>query len=122
MNWSNEWSAPRETRVITLMKEVPRQVPAIVVGDLAVHCGHEVNWFVTHLPTMTKFDKALPSGSRDEKDLIAWCDKVQKEYLANWEYLAGLTKDNYSNIIHDDVVLVIRDWCKSVPIGDSTWR
>ena len=127
MNWSNEWAAipSRQTRVLTLIKEVPTQVPAIVVGDLAVHCGQQVNWYITHLPTMKKFDMALPSGSRDEKDLIAWCDAVQLIETEIWDMLHRYNHETI-NDASDAVIEEIdrlKDKCLAVRIGnDGGWR
>lgn len=119
MNWSSTWGLVFEHRKLDFVKEIQFGVDCIIVGDLAVHCVKELDYYITHVPTMAKFDKALPSGSRNEKDLIAWCQKVQEGCPDDWAYLRGMTNANYDD--QSAQTFAVKDhlmkYCRQVRIG-----
>lgn len=98
---------------------------AIIVGDLAIHKG--TGWRITHIPTMSKFDRAVPPGLHTKRALINWCIKVQGYFLEDWSRLRNLTPDNYRTTDDNDEITDeemndvkerIKDWCLSVKVEE----
>lgn len=80
---------------------VNKTVDAIQVGDLAVHkalnAEEDYCWQVTHVPTLTMFDRAIPEGDWTQDQLIKWCWKVQ----LNQPLFGPLS--NYNNQTYRDI-------------------
>lgn len=94
------------------------EVKAIQVGDLAVHDaieGHEDSWQVTHVPTVTEFDNAVPEAQCTQEQLLMWCWKVQQEKKDAWSILAKYDNNNYK-VIPPNVLNEIKQWCLSVSL------
>ena len=143
MGWSNKWpSSAEELEQVTkdiekyplvsaakLVKlEIPvkgawenNSVNAVQVGDLAVHApigwDDDYNWRITHVPTLTMFDKAVPVGwyAHTDEQLIQWCWKVQQ---SNWSYWAQLHEFNNTNYKEIDPKLLnsVREYCLSIEV------
>lgn len=99
------------------------KLEAIQVGDLLVHSlnlPEGIDWRITHLPTMTKFDKALPDpipGKRwGKQKLIDWCEKVQDDRRELWEAVAKYTPESYKEFWGSDEQQELADWCRSVEV------
>lgn len=74
-----------------------RTINAIQVGDLAVCFDNEDEeiGLVTHVPTLTRFDNAVPDGEWTQEQLIRWCWKVQADRPLWWEELKLFNNKNY---------------------------
>ena len=94
------------------------EIEAYQIGDLAIHKAANMNWRITHIPTKTRFDAALPEleeGRRYTKQkLIQWAVKVQTELLGDWERLRTLTPDDYQRLT--DSRQRIKDMCQSIEV------
>lgn len=129
MNWSNEWQNSPEwiekinqeaEQFIASYKEVtlsipqddnwPLQIKAQQIGDLAVHepiPDVEGIWRrITHVPTLTMFDMALPDNC-DGMNLLWWIAEVQKGELDAWNVLRELTPETYQD--RSDRVMKAKD-------------
>jgi hypothetical protein len=93
----------------------------IVVGNLGVVINKEIDGRIYHLPTMTKFDTALPErepGTRfSRKMLVAWCRKVQDEGpQESWQAINALTHETHRT----DAKIAraaLQEYCRSVPMN-----
>ncbi len=89
---------------IPIKNQWPRKVRAIQVGSLAVHeqllnSGMApYKWQVTHVPTLSMFDRAIPDGDWTQEILVKWCWKVQQSYSEGWELLNSFDNSNYKDI------------------------
>ena len=129
MNWSNQWESEWLSNPwLEVELEIGNlKVPAWQVGDLVVHRfidnegKSEDYWQVTHVPTLTRFDKAVPNNAAyqlqrySKEALLSWCHKVQLEHKDLWAQLRAFTPDNYKSI-DDDLLMKIREWCLSVKV------
>lgn len=83
--------------------EIPREgswptcIKAQQIGDLALHepiMDTDNEWrTITHVPTLTRFDFALPHNHKAAKSLW-WMAEVQKKHLVEWAVLRELTPEN----------------------------
>lgn len=99
------------------------ELEAWQVGDLAVHeifPQHKIDR-VTHVPTLTRFSSAIPSGNWPNVELIDWCERVQQAHEEDWAVLRALTPLTYdaSCIKTYEAKLRIREWCLSVEVGEQ---
>lgn len=94
-------------------------VKAIQVGDLAVHealgWNEEYNWQVTHVPTLTMFDRAIPDGNWSREQLIMWCWKVQENLHMQWDNFRQFDNTNYNDIKEEDKIQLVKH-CLSIGI------
>jgi hypothetical protein len=132
MNWSSSWGETKKDEVTLIELSFPQyddednlidpiKVQAFKIGDLAVHVSSTVlHWRITHIPTLTKFDKALPEqlpGQRFScKMLIAWCCKVQEQELSAWNVLREATNDTYQEDCFKDAKETIFNICGLVEV------
>lgn len=73
-----------------------KTVQAIQIGDLAVYFGDEEDvGLVIHVPTLTRFDRAIPDGEWTQDQLISWCWKVQQGLYNDWQFLRSLNNKTY---------------------------
>ncbi len=150
MNWSNEWDVINPATGAVQIGYGDDQVAitlksgdfiGTLVGDLVVYSGWG-KWRVAHYPTMTRFDKAVPSklkcvnghdrcfSSPDpdcqycekvvptREQLLDWCDRVQCKHGELWAILRELTPDNFD--ANDSRTIKtkdqLREWCLSVEV------
>lgn len=94
----------------------PITLEAIVVGDLAVHKQHEDSR-VTHVPTLTKFQKAVPDSWDiiTDEQLLNWCRKVQEDELNLWAIIRRYDNSNYHEI-PEDVLDKLKGYCRGIAI------
>lgn len=118
---------PLDAKEITI--EIPikgawgsNSVQAIQIGDLAVHkpigWDDDYNWRVTHVPTLTMFDKAIPISAWVEytdEQLIQWCWKVQQNDEHKWARLAEYNNSNYSEI-DQEILNSVKEYCLSIKV------
>lgn len=90
------------------------------VGDLVI--WDEGDFFcISHVPTLSKFMKAVPT--EDDKEytndqLVSWCVKVQQAYQEDWAKMRALTPANYATKDVEATLAAqrLKDWCLSVEI------
>lgn len=90
------------------------------IGDLVIWDDGEF-FCISHVPTLSKFMKAVPTEDDAEytnEQLVRWCTKVQQAYKEDWAKLRTLTHDNYlaKDVEGTLAASHIRDWCLSVEI------
>lgn len=98
----------------------PYERDAYVIKDLAVHkdlTEQQETWMITHVPTLTSFMKAVPTGNWQPEDLISWCYRVQENVPILWDKLGELRNDNYADSpdyqwAKDD----LQKYCLTVPV------
>lgn len=120
-DYYNNAAVPNQTLILERKDGTPISVAATIVGDLAIHDAIEGWGFrVTHVPTLTEFDKAVPKYNIPnihdaKKALIEWCKKVQSAHSEDWAELRALTPDFEDDKLYESR-LGIRDWCLSVEV------
>lgn len=124
MNWSNKWGEPQDGATIkfVLNHEDCRIASAIKIGDLALEYDDD-GWEMYHVPTLTKFSKAVPGNfmkepnndSYEKDQLLNWMKKVQENYPTSWQMLRLLTPQNY-NDKGQQAKDIILNWCLSVKV------
>lgn len=93
-------------------------IKAIQVGDLAIGFSDiEEIGLVTHVPTLTRFDNAIPDGEWTQEQLIKWCWKVQQEfdYQMHWETMREFDNSNYKEI-SKEFLNSLQRMCLSIPV------
>ena len=93
-----------------------KTITAIQVGDLAVP-GPDFDWAVVHVPTLTRFDNAVPDGEWTEEQLINWCRKVQRERRDLWVELSKYNNSDYKEI-NEGLLTLIKEHCLATPMED----
>jgi len=107
---------------IPIKDQWPRKVRAIQVGYLAVHeqlpnSGMALyKWQVTHVPTLTMFDRAIPDGDWTQEQLVKWCWKVQQE-TDLFQAICMFDNSNYKTI-PKGFIEALQDHCLSILPGD----
>lgn len=94
-----------------------KTVQAIQVGDLAVHepIGLDnYKWQVTHVPTLTMFDKAVPEGDWTQEQLLKWCWKVQ-ENTDLWQAICSYDNSNYKTV-PESLLEGLKQHCLSIAV------
>ena len=95
--------------VIPVNAWVNKTINCLKIGDLAVP-GPDFEWSVVHVPTLTRFDKAVPDGEWFEEQLLKWCWQVQQSHGDLWEDLAKYNNSNYKEI-SIKLLDLIKDHC-----------
>lgn len=140
MNWSNNWDDQKQTLISTtqylnngeireikhvqliihLEDDTVHWIDAQQIGDLAIHkpiADMRGMWRrITHVPTLTMFDNALPCDPVDDNQLLHWIAEVQKGCLEEWKVLRELTPENYRGMLKaKDKIL---NYCQSMRMGE----
>lgn len=121
MNWSSKWDDTPAIPTTEVELTIPinggwdtKKIKATQVLDLAVSENDE--WLVIHVPTLTRFDKAIPEGEWTNAELIVWCWKVQQ----NTDLFAAIScytnKDATRNIIPKHLLDALLEHCLSCAI------
>lgn len=94
-----------------------RTINAIQIGDLAVCFDNEDEeiGLVTHVPTLTRFDNAIPDGEWTQEQLIRWCWKVQQKFKEAFNYLNALNNSTYKTA-DESALNIIKTNCLSVGV------
>lgn len=103
-----------EPTLIELELFVPCEVQGEAVGDLMVY-GWRGEWYVAHIPTETRFDKAVPEGDWTKEQLVIWCSKVQTFNVSGWKEMSKYTDETYSDM-SDVLKRVIKEHCLSIGV------
>ena len=94
-------------------------VNAVQLSDLAVHApigwDDDYNWRITHVPTLTMFDKAVPEGDYIDEQLIQWCWKVQQTERIYFKELRAYNNSNYKNI-SQELLNSVKEYCLSIGV------
>lgn len=135
---SGEWGKPSIDKLrVPVTLKIPTEggwiiktVQAIQVGDLAVHeslnkdkfnLGYNLaddkiyKWQVTHVPTLTMFDKAIPEGDWTQEQLLKWCWKVQDTERIYFKELARFNNQNYQQI-NPELLEKTCNYCLSIGV------
>ncbi len=118
------------TARLTLTWDNNRQVNVIVIGDLGLEwpSGPEEGWegwCIYHIPSATKFMKAIPprvnievnddAYSYNKQPLLNWMKRVQENYPTSWQMLRLLTPNDYEGKAVRPKE-IIQQWCLSVKV------
>ena len=127
MAWGNEWKKPVIGESVELSIPIagqwPRKVRAIQVGNLAVHeqlpnSGMApYKWQVTHVPTLTMFDRAIPDGDWSSNQLVKWCWKVQQSETDLFQAISKYDNSNFKTV-PKVIVEALQDHCLSISPKD----
>jgi hypothetical protein len=125
MAWGNSWDDKEEDAIINLKLTYHGELVEIAcfkVGTLAIHKALDNwGWTVSHIPTLTKFNRAFPDPdckNYTKDQLIKWCRAIQAEKPELWEPINRLTPENYKDKKYSRWSLM--EWCQSVGIEDAT--
>lgn len=119
---SELWKVSSESVTLTIPLDGgwnTKTVKAIQAGDLAVvSFSEEWDWFVIHVPTLTRFDMALPEKDQwTESELLAWCWKIQQFNVDTWwKELATYTNKTYTRLHGSKLLEDLQDYCYSVKV------
>lgn len=95
-----------------------KTIQAVQIGDLAVYFGDEPDiGLVIHVPTLTRFDRAIPDGEWTQEQLLAWCWKVQQDNKGWWQYMADFNNKDYLEM-DNDILNHLKDHCLGINPGD----
>jgi hypothetical protein len=83
-----KFKIPETIKVI----DEPDEVECIVIEDLGVYNKQGI-WHVLHLPTLMRFDKAVPHVDPPLEKLLVWCKLVQSDHREDWEALKQFGTD-----------------------------
>lgn len=124
MNWGNSWGNnffPSTQVNLTIPIDGgwnTKTVKAVQIVDLAVvSFAEDFDWTVVHVPTLTRFDKAIPDGEHFEEALCKWCWKVQQIKPELWADIAKYNNSTYKNI-NKRVLDLIQTFCLAIKLED----
>lgn len=121
-DWSN-WQQPKsdwiQTQSVTFkLDDQEYTVDCYPVDNLGVILNQDP-CSIIHLPTLTMFDKAIPTGEYSDQELIDWATKVQQENKEHWNKLK--TVDVEWNWLDDGDIIsraTILAYCRGIKVGD----